>query len=33
MLPSKHGENRDPQPIKVLTNQLFELEKLHKDRI
>jgi hypothetical protein len=28
LLPSKPGENRDPQPIKVLISRLFELEKL-----
>ncbi len=27
MLPFKPNENRDPQPIKVLTSQLFELKK------
>jgi hypothetical protein len=28
ILPSRRGDNIYPQPIKVLTNQLFELEKL-----
>jgi hypothetical protein len=33
MLPSKHGENIDPQLVKVPTNQLLELEKLPKDML
>jgi len=33
LLPSKLGENKDPQPIKILTNQLFELKKLHENRL
>jgi hypothetical protein len=31
LLPSKPGENRDPQPIRVLTSQLSELEKLQEN--
>jgi hypothetical protein len=30
MLPSKPNENIDPQAIKILTNQLFELENYMK---
>jgi hypothetical protein len=33
LLPSKLGENKYPQPIKVLTNQLFELKKLRENRL
>jgi hypothetical protein len=33
LLPSKPGENRDPQPIRALTNQLSELEKLQDNRL
>jgi hypothetical protein len=28
MLPFRHGDNRDPQDVKVLANWLSELEKL-----
>ncbi len=33
LLPSKHGENKDPQPIKVLTNHLSKLKKPHDNRL
>jgi hypothetical protein len=33
MLPSKPNENRDPQLVKVLTNQLSKLEKLHENKL
>jgi hypothetical protein len=33
LLPSKPSENRDPQPIRALTNQLSELEKLQENRL
>jgi hypothetical protein len=33
MLPSKLGENIDPQPVKVLISQLSKLEKLHENRL
>jgi hypothetical protein len=31
--PPKPIENRDPHPIKVLISQLFELKKLHKNKL
>jgi hypothetical protein len=33
LLPFKLSGNRDPQPLRVLTNQLFELEKLQENRL
>jgi hypothetical protein len=33
MLPSRPRDNRDPQVVKVLTNWLFELEKLHENKL
>ncbi len=33
MLPSKPGENKYPQPIRVLTSQLSELEKLQEGKL
>ncbi len=30
LLPSKPSENKDPQPIRVLTSQIFKLEKLQE---
>jgi hypothetical protein len=31
MLPSKLDENKDPQPVRVLTNQLSKLKKLQEN--
>jgi hypothetical protein len=31
--PPRPIEKRDPHPIKVLANQLLELEKLHKNKL
>jgi hypothetical protein len=33
LLPSKRGENKDPQPIKVLTNHLSKLKKPRDNRL
>ncbi len=33
MLPYKLGENRNPQPIKVITNWLSKLEKLQENKL
>ncbi len=33
MLPFKLGENRDPQPIRVITNWLFKLKKLKENKL
>jgi hypothetical protein len=33
MLPSKHGQNKNPQPIKVLFNRLSKLEKLQENML
>ncbi len=33
ILPTRLGENKDPQPIRVLTSQLSELRKLHENRL
>jgi hypothetical protein len=33
MLPSKPSPIYDPNPMKILTNHLLELEKLHENRL
>jgi hypothetical protein len=33
MLPSKPNDNRDPQLIRVLISQLYELKKLQKNKL
>jgi hypothetical protein len=33
LLPSKLSENKNPQPIKILTNQLSKIKKLHENRL
>ncbi len=33
LLPSRPGENKYPQLVRVLTSQLFELEKLQENRL
>jgi hypothetical protein len=33
LLPSKLDENKDPQPIRVLINRLFKLEKTTREHV
>jgi len=33
LLPSRPIDNKDPQPVRVLTSQLSKLEKLHENRL
>jgi hypothetical protein len=33
MLPSKPSDDKDPQPIRVLTSWLYELKKLQENKL